>query len=250
MRSARPFAARTRNARSVVTLPPRLDITAFADIGVRAFITTRGGGDFNLSPEAEGARARWLGVQQALTAQGTPCLVSAQQVHGTRVLVHAAPWDGWLRVEDADGHLVIGGGAAAVTIADCVPVFIAHPAGGVAAVHAGWRGTAAGILPGALRLFAAHGFPVNECVVHLGPSICGRCYQVGPEVFQQLTGWETSQPRYVDLRALLAEQAKELGVVRWSASSECTRCDNDALFSHRAGDAGRQIAVIYRAEHP
>lgn len=230
-------------------LPAHLDVPAFARIGVRAFITTREAGDFNLSPEADGARDRWLDVQRALAAQGATRLASAKQVHGTRVVVHAAPWEGWLRVDDADGHLVIGGGAAAVTIADCVPVFIAHPAGAVAAVHAGWRGTAGGILPEALRLFATHGFPVAECLVHLGPSICGRCYQVGTEVYEQLTGWETRQPRHVDLRALLAEQAKAHGVVRWSASGECTRCDNDALFSHRAGDAGRQIGVIYRAEH-
>ncbi len=230
-----------------IALPAHLDVPTFARFGVRAFITTRAAGDFNLSPEAEGARARWLGVQQALAGHGAPRLASAKQVHGTRVLVHATPWDGWLRVDDADGHLVIGPGAAAVTIADCVPVFIAHPGGAVAAIHAGWRGTAGGILPEALRLFSANGFPVDECVVHLGPSICGRCYEVGIEVYEQLTGWETRRPRNVDLRALLAEQATQLGVSQWSASAECTRCDNDALFSHRAGDAGRQIGVIFSA---
>jgi YfiH family protein len=229
-----------------VSLPAHLDIPIFARIGVRAFVTTRAAGDFNLSPEADGARDRWAGVQQALAAHGAPRLASAKQVHGTRVLVHTTPWDGWLRVDDADGHLVVGGGGAAVTIADCVPVFIAHPAGAVAAVHAGWRGTAGGILQAALRLFAQHGFPVDECLVHLGPSICGRCYEVGTAVYEQLTGWETRHPRRVDLRALLADQAKELGVRHWSASGECTRCDNDALFSHRAGDAERQIGVIFQ----
>jgi copper oxidase (laccase) domain-containing protein len=94
---------------------------------------------------------------------------------------------------------------------------------------------------------AAHGFPVDELVVHLGPSICGRCYEVGVDVYEQLTGWPTRRARNVDLRALLAEQAAQFGVARWSASGECTRCDNDLLFSHRAGDAGRQIAVIYRS---
>lgn len=230
---------------SVVPLPARLDIPTFERFGVRAFVTTRAAGDFNLSVEVPGARARWHQVQQALAAHGAPRLASAVQVHGTKVLVHDAPFDGWIRVEGADGHIVIGAGAAAVTIADCVPVFIAHPSGTVGIVHAGWRGVAGGILPEALRRFAQLGFPVDECVVHLGPSICGRCYEVGTDVYEQLTGWETKRARHVDLRALLAEQASQLRVARWSASGECTKCDNDQLFSHRAGDAGRQIACIY-----
>ena len=84
-------------------------------------------------------------------------------------------------------------------------------------------------------------------MLHLGPAICGRCYQVGPDVFEQLTGWQTIRNRHVDLRALLAEQAKEMGVRQLSASPHCTRCDNDRFFSHRAGDAGRQVAVIVSA---
>jgi len=61
-----------------------------------------------------------------------------------------------------------------------------------------------------------------------------------------LTGWQTTRPRQVDLRALLAEQAKASGVRHWAASPECTRCDNAVFYSHRAGDVGRQIAVIAR----
>lgn len=231
------------------SLPPRLEIPAFERWGVRAFTTTRAAGDFNLSAEdaarRDRARERWLGLHQALGGVGAPRLASALQVHGTKVLVHDTPFDGWVRIEGADGHIVIGAGAAAVTIADCVPAFIAHPSGTVGIVHAGWRGVAGGILPQALRLFAQLGYPVDECQVHLGPSICGRCYEVGTDVYEQLTGWETKRARHVDLRALLAEQASQLGVARWSASGECTKCDNGDFFSHRAGDAGRQVACIY-----
>jgi YfiH family protein len=233
-------------------LPARLDIPAFERIGVRAFVTTRAAGDFGLDPDdvnkSPEAMARWQQLQQSLEALGVPRLASAKQVHGTRVLLHGADaeWSGWLRVEGADGHVLPTSGAAAVTIADCVPVFIAHPSGAVGIVHAGWRGTADGILAQGLRLFASNGFPVDELIVHLGPSICGRCYEVGVDVYQRLTGWETKRPRQVDLRALLAEQASQFGVAKWSASGECTKCDNDLLFSHRAGDAGRQIGCIYR----
>lgn len=230
-------------------LPPRLEVPAFERFGVRAFTTTRAAGDFNLSAAddatREAARERWIAVHQALVGEGAPRLASAVQVHGTKVLVHDRPFDGWARIEGADGHIVIGAGAAAVTIADCVPAFIAHPSGTVGIVHAGWRGVAGGILPQALRMFTQLGFPAGECHVHLGPSICGRCYEVGTDVYTQLTGWETKRPRHVDLRALLAEQASQLGVARWSASGECTKCDNGDFFSHRAGDAGRQIACIY-----
>lgn len=234
---------------SATELPPRLTVPAFERWGVRAFTTTRAAGDFNLSADDPGrreqARERWVALHRALAGAGAPRLASALQVHGTKVLVHDKPFEGWVRIEGADGHIVIGAGAAAVTVADCVPAFIAHPSGTVGIVHAGWRGVAGGILPEALRRLAQLGFPVDECHVHLGPSICGRCYEVGTDVYEQLTGWETKRARHVDLRALLAEQASQLGVAGWSASGECTKCDNGELFSHRAGDAGRQVACIY-----
>jgi hypothetical protein len=234
-------------------LPDHIPIPSLAEIGVRAFVTTRAAGSFGFPEQGDDPEAsrRWQEMQGALVEVGAPRLASARQVHGTRVLVHGAGWEGWKRVDGADGHLLTAGGAAAVTIADCVPVFVAHPSGVVAVVHAGWRGVAGGILPETIRSFAAHGLAAEDLVVHLGPSICGRCYEVGVDVYESLTGWSTKRPRNVDLRALLAEQAKQLGVTRWSASGECTKCDNDVLFSHRAGDLGRQIAVIVApAAHP
>lgn len=230
-------------------LPPRIEIPAFEDAGVRAFVTTREAGTFGLPEEGEdpAALGRWHALHRSLVPLGAPRLASARQVHGTRVLVHGRTWDGWLRVDGADGHLLVEGGAAAITIADCVPVFFAHPSGVAAIVHAGWRGVVGGILRETVDAFAARGLAAGELLVHLGPSICGRCYEVGVDVYEQLTGWPTRRPRQVDLRALLAEQAKALGVRRWSASGECTKCDNDRLFSHRAGDAGRQVAVIVSA---
>lgn len=228
------------------TLPPHVAVPALAEAGFLAFVTTRSAGSYGLPEQGEDAAAtgRWQSLLRALGERGAPRLASARQVHGTRVLVHGAGWEGWLRVDGADGHLLTEGGAAAITVADCVPVFIAHPGGASAVVHAGWRGVVGGILLEAIRAFAARGLPADELLVHLGPAICGRCYEVGVEVYEQLTGWPTRRPRQVDLRALLAEQAKQFGVRRWTASGECTRCDNDSFFSHRAGDAGRQVACI------
>ena len=230
-------------------IPLREKVAQLASIGVEAFTTTRLAGDFGLGegePPAD-AVARWLALRDEL-AGIAPRMASARQVHGTKVLEHAAGGDGWTRHEGADGHLTFSSGVACVvTIADCVPVFVAHPSGVVALLHAGWRGTAARIVPKAITLMVGRGLDAADLRVHLGPAICGRCYQVGPDVFEQLTGWQTIRERNVDLRALLAEQAKEMGVGQLSASPHCTRCDNDRFFSHRAGDKGRQVAVIVSA---
>lgn len=227
-------------------IPLREKVDSFASIGIEAFTTTRAAGDYGLGegePPAE-AVARWVALN-AEFAEVAPRLVSARQVHGVKVLEHGAGDAGWTRHEGADGHLTFATGVACVvTVADCVPVFIGHPSGAVALLHAGWRGTAARIVEKGIARMVEQGLDAADLKVHFGPAICGRCYQVGPDVFEQLTGWQTIRNRNVDLRALLAEQAKEMGVRQLSASPHCTRCDNDRFFSHRAGDAGRQVAVI------
>jgi YfiH family protein len=236
-------------ASSPGSIPLREKVEAFASIGVEAFTTTRTAGDYGLGdgePPAE-TLVRWRALQAEL-AEMAPRLASARQIHGAKLLEHGEGSDGWTRHAGADGHLTVARGVAcAVTVADCVPVFIAHPSGAVALLHAGWRGTAARIVEKGIGRLVDLGFDATDLRVHLGPAICGRCYQVGPDVFEQLTGWQTIRNRNVDLRALLAEQAKEMGVRHLSASAHCTRCDNDRFFSHRAGDAGRQVAVIVSA---
>lgn len=117
-------------------------------------------------------------------------------------------------------------------------------------LHSGWRGTAARITTEAIAALARHGLPPDELAVHLGPAICGRCYEVSSEVREQLTGEPATRPGKVDLRSLIAEHATEMGVQKITVSYSCTRCDNDRFFSHRAGDAGRQIAVIAAAVSP
>ena len=233
----------------VSTMPTREHVAEFAAIGITAFTTTRAYGDFSLAvPEVEAANtARWNEVQRSLQPEGTG-LVSAVQVHGGNIAEHAAPVRGCVRIEGVDAHLIrVPAAAAAVTVADCVPVFVAHPSGVVGIVHAGWRGTAARLLERMVSRFVDRGLPSDELRIHLGPAICGRCYEVGPDVYEQLTGWQTTRSRNVDLRALLAEQGKSVAVQHVSASAYCTRCDNDRFYSHRAGDAGRQISLVVSA---
>ena len=237
--SRAPIAADVPVLREVVA-----DVAA---LGVRAFTTTRAAGDFAWhSAEPAGAVfARWESLRGELRAAGAPRFATAHQVHGTTVLEHAPAWEGWLRAHDADGHFSpTRGTAMAVSVADCVPIFLAHPSGAAALLHSGWRGTAARIVERGIAAFTRAGLGPRDVRAHLGPAICGKCYEVSPDVHLQLTGRTVSEPTPVDLRALIASHAAALGVQAITISERCTRCDNSVLFSHRAGDTGRQLAVI------
>ena len=221
----------------------------FQSIGVRAFTTTRAAGTFGLgsTEPTRDVMARWDRLRSELRPFGRR-LSLAHQVHGHHVLTHGAGWEGWLRCGDADGHFSLDRGTGmAVSIADCVPVFIAHASGAIALLHSGWRGTAGRIVERAIDMFEARGIPSSELLLHLGPAICGRCYEVSPDVFERVTGRTVGAPTTVDLRAVIADHARLRGVRRISTTSSCTRCDNDRFFSHRAGDAGRQVGVMIAA---
>jgi polyphenol oxidase len=221
-------------------------VDEFAAFGVRAFTTGRAAGSFGTDgPEPVGdVMARWDALRHTLCTGGAR-LATSRQVHGTRVLVHGASWEGWLRCDDADGHAATERGTGmAVSIADCVPVFIVHPSGAAALLHSGWRGTAGRIVEHGIAALTLRGIPIRELRVHLGPAICGRCYEVSPDVYERLTGVASRVPRVVDLRRLIADHARSLGVRHLSLSTSCTRCANERFYSHRAGDAGRQLGVL------
>ena len=219
-------------------------VDSFAELGITAFTTGRAAGSFG-THSAESVRdvlGRWSALRHRL---GGARLATAAQVHGDTVLEHRGGWEGWLRGDAADGHLALTRGTAmAVTIADCVPVFVAHASGATAMLHSGWRGTAARITERAIRRLEACGIPPSELRVHCGPAICGRCYEVSADVAVQLTGRDPGRSVTVDLRDIITRGARALGVRHVSTSEYCTRHDNARFFSHRAGDAGRQLGVI------
>jgi len=195
---------------------------------------------------------------------GADRVVHAHQVHGARVRLWgewngASEWDGArggaesvdppILVEPCDGHATGEPGVLlAVTTADCVPVFVVDPGGrAVAMLHAGWRGAAAGILEeGLSTMLRALGSEMADLHVHLGPAICGSCYEVGPEVFEALGRPVPAAPTPIDLRSILAERAVEAGVEREriTVSAHCTRCTGSGLFSHRGGDAHRHVGYL------
>ena len=221
-------------------------IDDFQSFGIDAFTTTRETGSFGTaSDEPVGqVMSRWEGLQR-FVGRTAPRLATARQVHGKRVLTHTTTWTGWLRSDAADGHIAPTRGLGlAVTVADCVPVFIGHPSGAAALLHAGWRGIAGGILGVALRELRSGGLAPNDLIIHLGPAICGDCYEVSPDVYSTLTGRTVERPATLDLRGLLADQARAEGVREIAVSPFCTLCHQGRFYSHRGGDLGRQRGVL------
>jgi hypothetical protein len=231
-------------------LATALVVDEFRTIGVTAFTTTRVAGSFGLgsSEPVADVMGRWNSLMDDCRSLGAPALATAGQVHGAALAFHTGGWHGWLRGRDRDGHVTTSAGVAlAVMVADCTPVFLAHPNGALALLHAGWRGTAARILEHGIAAMEKLGAPADELLVHLGPSICGSCYEVGPEVVAAIRAERVAGPTRLDVRGNLAERAERLGCRSISVSRWCTRCDLSQLFSHRGGDAGRQLGVLLRS---
>ncbi len=137
-----------------------------------------------------------------------------------------------------------------ITVADCIPIYLAVPdKGAIALLHAGWRGTAAGILECGLDVLKRYAFAsAGDIVMHCGVGICGNCYEVGSEVAEKLGEPRRDRSAHVDLRGILAAQAAELGVGAVTVSPWCTAHDRAQFFSHRAsgGADGRHVAYLGR----
>lgn len=191
---------------------------------------------------------RWSRVRSALSM---PAAVHARQVHGAEVRRHLeAPAPGLVVMDGYDAHLTaLSGILLSVSIADCVPVFLLDERRLVVALaHAGWRGTAAGILERTIAEMTGGEGSAADLHVHMGPAICGRCYEVGPEVHAAVLPDRPPPdgPAPIDLRAALAERAARCGArpENVSISAHCTRCGPGGFFSHRGGSAGRQMGII------
>ncbi len=204
--------------------------------------------DLALFGEASPARAVLRRWEALLRGTGFTRGVHAHQVHGGAVRFHRRGAPGLLVAEPCDGHATRDADVLmAVTTADCVPVSVVDAGRRAAALlHAGWRGAAAGILERGVAVLAerAASDPA-DLHVHLGPSICGRCYEVGPEVFEALGLARPAAPEPLDLRAALADRAVAAGVEgrNVTISGHCTRC-GEGFFSHRGGDAARQVGFL------
>jgi polyphenol oxidase len=195
-----------------------------------------------------GVMERWRRFRAALPA--CPRSVMAHQVHGDRVLWHGAVAEGWTILDGADGHATTTPGTLLlVTVADCVPIYLIAPTQrAIALVHAGWRGTAAGILARAVELLGERvSVHSSDIIMHAGVAISGARYEVGPEVFAAVENLPVQGGRsHLDLRQALLGQARRLGIGEVSSSSHCTASRRDRFFSHRGsgGRDGRMVAYL------
>lgn len=233
---------------------PRLELTEWATkYGFLAGITTREHGfNLGLSSEesVEAVSSRWRAFRGAVASR-FPGVVLGYQCHGTTVRWYDRGLDGWLQVGEVDGHATDRKGLLlTVTVADCIPVYLAAPSkGAIALLHAGWRGTADRILARGIDTLAQHAqVRPTELIMHCGVGICGTCYEVGSEVAERLTGEAASGPTHADLRAVLARQATKLGIPSVSISPYCSAHDRELFYSHRAshGRDGRMVAYLGR----
>lgn len=145
-----------------------------------------------------------------------------------------------------------------VLVADCAPILVYDPdAGVVAAIHAGWRGTASGIMKKALTLMEREfNTSLSNTIISIGPSIRWCCYEVDLDVLDAIkkgTGnftefsKEKGNGKYcLDLAIANKIQAASLGVKNIWVSEECTYCYPERFFSYRyyKGLTGRQGGFI------
>lgn len=185
--------------------------------------------------------------------EADPSVSLPRQVHGTRVL-DLEP--GGARPE-ADGLVTSRPGTrVGVVTADCVPILmVARHHHVVAAVHAGWRGAAAGIVDVAVARLRTFGVEPDDVEACLGPAIGSCCYEVGAEVHAAFVGrtgatteaaWARRNDRWMlDLRAGVKALLARAGVARTTIVGPCTRCSTDYCSYRRDGaGVGRQVSFI------
>lgn len=228
----------SRTSASVITVP------AFADMGsqVRHFFGTR-------------RHAMGLGLEVGIPRKGVAGMaasswaLSVKQVHGTDALVVDRALASTDRFEGGWDALITDqpGIMMAVRTADCVPILMHDPQRRVvAAVHAGWRGAVAGIVPKTLALLASRFGSCPENVrISIGPSAGVCCYEVDEPVLDRLClafpDWNKvvrmsgDGKSHLDLKALVKEQAQAYGAAPKSITTVnlCTICHGDIFFSYR-----------------
>ncbi len=177
------------------------------------------------------------------------------QVHKADIAVHDGPQEPspyaepGTALEKVDGHVVRRPGLAPLVLtADCLPVALAGP-GGVAMLHCGWRGLAAGIV-------ARGALAVEATSAAIGPGIGPCCYEVGPEVLEAFgdLGEEIADGRLLDLPEVARRLLARAGVDEVESAGLCTFCEPHLFFSHRRdeGRTGRMgnLAWIEAADGP
>lgn len=203
-------------------------------------------GSLNLALHVEDDPTVVLENRRLLEEQLGQPIQYMEQVHGDSVaLIGASTIDS----PTADALLTQESGIAlAVMVADCIPLLLSN-AGAVAAVHVGRRGLLNGVAIKTLnKLRSLDSSPVTAVI---GPTICGSCYEVSQEIFNEVTDrYPASSARTpsggfsLDLAKSLTLELIENGVTVID-ESRCT-VEHDSLFSYRRdGKTGRQVGIVW-----
>jgi len=178
-----------------------------------------------------------------------PAVAWARQIHSATLLPAIQPG----KCGEGDAMTTSEANLAlAIFTADCVPILLAGPEG-IAAVHAGWRGIAAGIAPATV---AATTSDPSSWKAWIGPAIGVCCYEVGDDVAQRITGVSAPEVAipgpngrpHLDLQQAVRLQLLKAGIHDITTVGLCTRCEEEKLWSYRreGKGAGRNVAFIWR----
>ncbi|WP_409483269.1 peptidoglycan editing factor PgeF [Arsenicicoccus dermatophilus] len=236
--------------------PVRLAFTAaLGGVSEGPYAAPAGGAGLNLGShvgdDPDRVAANRVRVAEAL---GLPVdrLVLLDQVHGADVVRVDGPCRG--PAGSADGLVTTTPGLGLVVlVADCTPVLLADPSAGVVgAAHAGRPGMLAGVVPATVEAMRELG--AREITAHVGPSVCGRCYEVPLPMQQDAIArvpesgartW-TGTPA-IDVAAGVVAQLAALDVaVTWVPG--CTREDDRFYSYRRSGTTGRLGGVVLLEE--
>ncbi len=213
-----------------------------------------------------GALCGWA-AEVTAASDGAPVAAVAwvRQVHGSEVVTVPAPGGTGggpvatpgavpeaIEVGTADGMVTAADGPAlAVLTADCASVALGSPEGVHGAVHAGWKGLVAGVVPRAVAAMRAAG--ATRVVAALGPCIHAECYEFGEEDLARVA--EVLGPGVrartaagrpaLDIPAAVSAALGAAGAVEVPGEDRCTAC-GAGYFSHRLrADTGRQALLVW-----
>jgi YfiH family protein len=169
------------------------------------------------------------------------------QVHGNRVAIIEEVTD---EVPTADALVTgIPGITLAVMVADCIPLLLKSK-DAVAAVHVGRKGLLNRVAEKAIDVMREISDAQISAII--GPAICGKCYEVSPEIFSEVTASHpesASQTRSnttsLDLVAALISDLGKLGITEIDNQSRCTLEDKDLYSYRRDGATGRQAGLVW-----
>lgn len=173
-------------------------------------------------------------------------MATVKQIHSPEVRVaHGSGLQG-----TADALISLNPGLLlAVKTADCLPILLIDTKRRVfAAVHAGWRGTAAGIAGRAVKSMQAElGAEPQDMEAAIGPGIGCCCFEVGPEVAREFGPWESVSKTRLDLSKINRSQLEATGLHTVHEARLCTMCGSGFFSFRREGEkAGRMISFAGR----